>query len=261
MESIINDRINCHISRNNLLLEKLYGFARGKSCATQLLHCRNKWSYSLDQRKPVDVVFIDFSKAFDSVVHCKLIFKLALFGIRNHTLNWIKAFLNNRSQVVKINGILSESLPVKSGVPQGSVLGPTLFNIFINDLVSNIQHSDVVLFAEDVKLFSKVPTELQIDLDNLYEWTHKWQMSISLEKCAVLHLGFQNVKTAYKLANHELKVSRHMKDLGVITTSDLQSTSHCTEIYRKCSRICAPIHKSFLSRNTDLMLKAFKVYA
>ena len=151
----------------------------------------------MDKKEFFDIVYIDFSKAFDSVVHNKLILKLRNVGIDGFLLSWISAFLKGRTQRVKINTSCSNPLNVNSGVPQGSVLGPTLFNIFINDLVEQILYSEIYLFADDVKIFSKNSVQLQHDLKAFIEWANIWQLEISFDKCCVLHLGNNNPMIDY----------------------------------------------------------------
>ena len=263
MESILNDQIMSYFSRNNILSPKQHGFVKNKSCATQLLMCKNEWSKSLDDRSTVDVVYIDFCKAFDSVVHSKLLLKLEQTGIKGTLLTWIKAFLSNRSQKVKINGQLSEPLPVTSGVPQGSVLGPSLFLVYINDLVQSIQHSKIMLFADDLKIFntSKNSTLLQSDLNSLESWTNKWQLTISYKKCSTLYLGNKNPKIHYNLGTFDLvDAGPVLKDLGVHISNDISSSIHCTNIASKAARVSALIYKTFFSKDVNLMKKAFLVY-
>ena len=199
-------------------------------------------------------------KLLISVGHEKLILKLRHVGIEGLSLLWISAFLKNRTQSVKIKNSLSDQLSVSSGVPQGSVLGPTLFNIFINDLVDYIEYSDIYLFADDVKLFSENPTQLQSDLLNFTEWAYKWQLEISVKKCCVLHLGSNYPNVDYSLGNTVLSSERIVKDLGLHISDKLSFTSHCNALFQKCSRISSLICKTFLSKDLNLKLKAFKAY-
>uniref|UniRef100_A0A2D4JW71 Reverse transcriptase domain-containing protein n=1 Tax=Micrurus paraensis TaxID=1970185 RepID=A0A2D4JW71_9SAUR len=159
-------------------------------CNLQLLHCKNIWTTLLDQGKAIDAIYIDFCKAFDSVVHDKLLLKLNSYGISGSLHKWITAFLSNRQQIVKIGSAISNPAPVNSGVPQGSVLGPTLFILYINDLCNHLI-SNCILFADDVKLFNTTDnaTILQSDLDYVSEWSNIWQLQISTNKCSVLHIG------------------------------------------------------------------------
>ena len=261
MESIINSKISEYLHSNNLISTKQFGFSKGKSCLTQLLHCKQVWIDGVDSRQNLDVIFIDFSKAFDSVVHEKLLLRLRCIGFGGFLLSWITAFLKNRTQAVKIEDKISEYRSVTSGVPQGSVLGPTLFNIYVNSLIENIDcGSDVYLFADDVKIFSGDSNKLQNDLDNLCQWSDKWQLNIAFDKCSVLHLGKNNPMTTYYLGENIVKSQESVKDLGIYTTSNLSSTTHCHELYKKCSRIASLICKTFISKNLDLKLRAYKTY-
>ena len=261
MESIMNESLRSHLQTHNLISGKQHGFSKGKSCLTQLLHCKNSWVNSLDKKQCIDVIFIDFSKAFDSVVHKKLISRLRVAGIDGFAFSWLTAFLHGRTQTVKVHNSFSDPLPVTSGVPQGSVLGPILFNIFINDLIESINgECEIYLFADDVKLFSNNSVSLQRALNHVSEWSTKWQLKISLEKCSVLHLGKNNIENPYFINGYELQRTNCVKDLGILTSSTMSSTLHCNELYKKCSRISSLIYKTFLSRNIDLMLQAYKVY-
>ena len=142
--------------------------------------------------KPTDLILSDFCKAFDKVAHEKLVQKLHRYGIRGDTLKWIKGFLDNRQQAVVINGVNSNSIPVSSGVPQGSVLGPILFLVYTNDLPRQVS-SRVRLFADDTAIYLALSSHiegqvLQNDLLSLEKWEKMWNMSFYPSKCQVLHV-------------------------------------------------------------------------
>ena len=156
-ESIIKDTVSSYLSDNNLLSPNQHGFTPWKSCCTQLLHALNDWTLALDERLSTDVIYFDFSKAFDSVPHTRLLLKLQAYGINGQLLNWFKNFLIGRRQCVKINGVLSPCVQVSSGVPQGSILGPLLFSLYVNELPSLVS-SQLLMFANFIALFALLMT-------------------------------------------------------------------------------------------------------
>ena len=184
LESIIRDQIYQYLTNNDLLVHNQHGFTSGRSCTTQLLHAMDYWTSSLDNNIPVDILYLDFRKAFDTVPHCRLFIKLAAYGIRGKLLDWIKSFLTNRHQKVVLNGASSEWSRVYSGVPQGSVLGPLLFNIYVNDIPS-VVNSETLMFADDTKIFRKIQSQsdflqFQQDISNLLAWSVKWQLKFNV---------------------------------------------------------------------------------
>ena len=143
--------------------------------------------------KVVDTIYFDFSKAFDTVSHQRLSLKIKANGIAGKILAWIDAFLSGREQVVRVNGELSNSKLVISGIPQGSVLGPLLFVLYINDL-PEVVNSNILLFADDTKIFHQVNSRedalsIQKDINALEQWSYKWLLKFNTEKCHVLTLG------------------------------------------------------------------------
>ena len=181
-----------HFVRNNLLSSEQYGFCQGRSCTSQLLVTLDEWMSNLDENIPTDAIFLDFAKAFDTVPHKRLLTKVEGYGVQGKVLKWIESFLTDRMQYVAINGKQSGRVPVSSGVPQGSVLGPTLFIYFINDLPSNTSEK-VKVFADDTKNYKEIKSEedakkLQESLDLLVEWSEKWLLRFNSSKCKVLHI-------------------------------------------------------------------------
>jgi hypothetical protein len=187
-ESIIKSKLLTFLKCNNILSSAQHGFIAGKSTCTNMLESLNDWSINVRNGYYTRVALIDFAKAFDSVCHTKLLYKLSVLGINGPLLNVIKSFLSERSQRVKIQGAVS--LPVKliSGVPQGSVLGPVLFVIYINDLQDIFPKTIASkYFADDAKLYTEIRCgddidNLQFSLDKLSAWAETWQLSISIKK-------------------------------------------------------------------------------
>lgn len=262
MESIIRDKIVEHMVQNNLFSDKQHGFVPLRNCITNLLFCIENWSSLIEEGSPIDVIYTDFAKAFDRVPHLRLLQKIKNLGIRGRTLSWIKAFLTNRVQQVKVEDEYSSWTTVKSGIPQGSVLGPILFVIFINDM-PDIVESAIQLFADDAKIYTNVVSsdcnlKLQEDLDKLMEWSHKWQLPFNIEKCASLHIGRNNRLHVYKMDGYELKQVNEQRDLGVIIDFELKFHKQTAAAIKKANSILGVIKKSFLLRDSSLVLSLYK---
>ena len=258
MEHCVRNHIVNHMTINNLFSNQQYGFIRGRSTVLQMLNVMDVWTKAMDKGDSIDTVYLDFTKAFDKVPHNRLMSKLNSVGINTETLNWIKAFLSDRVQQICVNGSNSTRKPVTSGIPQGSVLGPILFVLYINDLPSNIL-SDVYMFADDTKIFNiiKSPEDqetLQNDLDTLSMWSDKWLLKFHPEKCKVMHLGKAgDTEYSYKLKEgdtyHELSYTEEEKDLGVVIDGKLDFDRHINIKINKASSIMAVIRRSFVSLN------------
>src|SRR5664279_266711 len=250
MEHIVHSSICRYLEDNNILTPRQHGFRSGHSCETQLILAIDDWAKALDSGYRTDIAIFDFSKAFDSVPHRRLLSKIESYGIQGNTLNWIESFLWNRSQRVVINGSQSSWLPVTSGVPQGTVLGPLLFLLYINDIASDIK-SEIRLFADDCILYRKIlsghdTAQLQDDIDRLHSWSVSWQMTFNVKKCHILSLSRKKVKPylEYKLGPDQLSSVNSYPYLGVTISADLRWHSHIDNICTKATRTL-----NFIRRN------------
>lgn len=266
MERIIRTTMTAFVEQHNLLADDQFGFRPRLSTCLQLLSVLEDWTASVDSGIPVDVIYIDFAKAFDSVTHVKLLAKLDVLGFRGHIHKWLSGFLLNRTQWVQISGECSELVKVISGVPQGSVLGPLLFVLYINDLKSETDHVTLKKFADDVKESAQVFDDdsyhsLLRSLIKLQSWADLWQLPVAPDKCSVLHLGNLNEHREYSLvSDRQLPVVEPFKDLGVWFRHDLKFSSHCNIIVNTARKRAGIIRKFFKSGDPVTLVWAFKVY-
>ena len=210
LEGFIRHAMYDHLVSNNLLAKEQFGFCKGRTCVSQLLVTLSEWLSDLDNKVPVDAAYLDFRKAFDSVPHERLMTKLKGYGITGNIFNWVKDFLSDRTQYVSINGVRSEKGLVTSGVPQGSVLGPTLFIYFINDLPT-VTSCPNKIFADDTKAHKGIKTMddnelLQNAINAMVDWSLKWQLGFNGDKCAMLHIGRNNPMHKYKIRHGNEKI-------------------------------------------------------
>lgn len=269
LEHILVSNIMQHLSDYNILVESQHGFRSGRSCETQLVQFVHDLYANLDGahnrgHKQTDLIIMDFAKAFDKVPHRRLLYKLEYYGIRNSMLRWIAAWLSGRTQKVVLDGVCSDPAPVLSGVPQGSVLGPVLFLIFINDLPDNI-NSTVRLFADDCVLYRNIRRSedqqtLQDDLDKLAHWEDAWLMKFNVAKCHSMrvtkHLPQNQYIYDYVLHNQVLENVKSAKYLGVTISDDLDWGQHINNITSKATKTLG-----FLRRNLSLAPKETKAAA
>jgi ribonuclease P/MRP protein subunit RPP40 len=250
LERIIRDRLVKFLEDNKLISEAQHGFRNRRSCLTNLLNFFQDIYKNWDDGLPSDILYLDFQKAFDKVPHQRLLHKLRCVGLGPHLTAWIGDWLIGRKQRVQLNGKTSEWLPVTSGVPQGSVLGPVLFIIYINDLETGLK-SSISKFADDTKVGGKALTtkdceKIQRDLDLISQWSEKWQMPFNVDKCKVMHVGPNNCNYDYIMNGRTLSVVDEERDLGVIISKDLKFAKNCKSACKKANQMLG-----FIARNID----------
>ena len=251
MEHILHSTIITHLANHKILSDAQHGFRKRRSCDTQLLLALNDFSRGLEDKSQTDVIFLDFAKAFDKVSHQGLLEKAYYYGIRGHTFKWIKSFPDNHSQQVVIDGHFSIDAKITSGVPQGSVLGPLLFLIYINDLPNCVQNSVCRLFVDDCILYQRIRTsqdsdKLQADLDQLQKWESTWLMEFNTSKCQAISITnkIKPIIGRYQVHGHILEQVNCAKYLGIYIDSKLAFNTHVDAIVKKANSTGA-----FLVRN------------
>jgi hypothetical protein len=249
MERIIRDQMMVYLVENNLISKEQQGFVNNKSCVTNLLETLDLITQAFGEDYSIDILFLDFAKAFDSVSHVKLLKKLFGLGFVSFMLNWYKAFLSNRVQRVVIGENISSWKKVTSGVPQGSVLGPLLFVIFINDLSKKII-KDTKLYADDTKVISINRCQddsklLQEDINTLVKWSEEWLIKFNESKCKVMYFGKQNPKQQYVMNNTILTETTIEKDLGIYISNNLEWDHHINTAIGKANKKLGLIKNSF----------------
>ena len=266
MESIIKDHLLKFLKENDILSNNQFGVLPGQSTILQLLNVMEKWTQTVDVGNHIDVVYCDFMKAFDKVSHIRLIQVMLYYCIPIDIVNWVKDFLRNRMQRVMIRGVPSSWHKVISGVPQGSVLGPILFLIYINTLTEVVQHSDLVLFADDNKLYKEIIRDedkdlLQIDIDAMHNWTNNSLLLFHPDKCFTMQIN-SKLKTTYSPAYHmndRILVNKNeLKDLGILIDEHLKFKNHITEKINKANQIMNLIRRTFTYVDKDNFIILYK---
>lgn len=248
LESLVRGHINNYLAATNKMSSHQFGFMQGRSSVENMLLSLEDWTRTVDEGGAVDILFLDFKKAFDSVPHRRLVEKVRSIGLSDQCRVWIESFLTGRSQQVRIGDKLSKEEKVTSGVPQGSVIGPTLFTIFINDLPDNIK-SQILMFADDVKLYRAIKNisdcrALQHDLDMLHAWSLKWQLNFNPQKCQLLRLGKVDITFNYTIGNSRIQECNEAKDLGVLVQKSLKPDLHIHQIAAKATKVAFTIKRT-----------------
>ena len=262
MEHIVTKHIMNHLEKHRILTDHQHGFRSKKSTETQLLCFAQDIYNNMRKNQQTDVIVMDFAKAFDKVAHNRLLKKLDVMGITGKTNKWVKSFLENREQSVVCEGDMSSWGSVTSGVPQGSVIGPILFLVYINDLPIGLK-SNVRLFADDTIVYLTISNEedgriLQSDLDKLAKWEDKWQMQFHPQKCNVIQISkkARPIRTSYHLHGHTLEEVDSTKYLGVTIQNTFSWNDHITSVCKKANGTIG-----FLKRNLQIHQQHIKANA
>ena len=254
------------MENNNLITDHQHGFRRNRSPLTQLLHHIDSIIRILEDSGNADILYLDLSKAFDTVNHQILIHKLIQMKITGKIVNWISSFLTNRQQYVVVNGHKSQPAPVTSGVPQGTVLGPALFIIYMNNITEVIKSTIIKMFADDSKLIASIkniPDRNKIiqDLDALIKWTQDNSMKFNEEKFQLQQIGSNNaLKLPYSKNEIHLENSAHVRDLGIYISDNLSFKYHITEVTSNAANFASWLLRTFCTREKYVMLLLLKTY-
>lgn len=262
-EKIIKERWMKYLVKENILTAKQFGFREGRSCVTNLMSFYSRVIDVVQEREGwADCIYLDFRKAFDTVPHKRLLWKLEqIGGLKGNILEWIKDYLTDRMMRTVIRDEESEWRQVTSGVPQGSVLAPIMFMIYINDMVEGVD-SYMSLFADDAKIMRKIRNikdceELQSDLDRIYKWSRVWEMDFNAKKCRVLEMGKSERRPTwnYKLGSEVVLKGNEEKDLGVIIQDKLLAEKHISRITGETYNLLIRMRMVFNYMDEDMMKK------
>ena len=265
-EKVVRRKIVSHLDRHNSFNTSQHGFRAGRSCVSQLLSHFDHVTALLEQGKSVDVIYLDFAKAFDKVDIGVTLRKLHSLGIRGNVGRWLTAFLTNREQAVVINNSRSQAQPMISGVPQGSVLGPLLFLILIGDIDQEVANSFLSSFADDTRVGRGIESEgdarlLQADLEAVYRWADTNNMMFNSDKFEVLRYKAknQNVDFSYTSNGGESIAEKNsLTDLGVTMSCDATFREHIQAICSKVKKKAGWALRTFKSRDRLLMMTVWK---
>jgi hypothetical protein len=270
MERIISNDMLAYLRQHNAITAQQHGFLSGRSTTTNLLESINDWTIAIKNKQSVIVAYIDYSKAFDTVSHTKLLSKLTAYGISGRLLSWIAGFLSNRTQQTRVGSTLSNVARLVSGVVQGSVIGPLLFLLFINDVVDLFTDNRCAckLYADDLKIYTNIELSdgvsvLQSKLDELNKWSEQWQLSISHKKTNIMLISLHNTTSnnmQFYIGDNAVHMVGEVKDLGVALDNRLRFATHINQIVARAFVRTNLLFKCFTSRDTATLVRAFIAY-
>jgi hypothetical protein len=263
LEHIVLHQLSVYL--DDILYLNQHGFRSKLSCTTQLLTVFHDLAADADKGIESHAIALDFSKAFDLVPHSLLIQKLIKYNISSVLVHWITDFLTNRYQCVVINGVASDLVPVTSGVPQGSVLGPALFLLYINDIVDVIQHCTIKLYADDTLLYKPITTThdcelLQEDLRAVHTWSQENQMKFNTAKSYVVFFSLtrnHQFNFSYSIMDTPIQTSTSIKYLGIHMQENLHWDKHISHILIKANKVLGLLRSTLFDAPTDLKKLAY----
>jgi hypothetical protein len=265
-ERVLREKLVFHLESYNLITEHQHGFRLYRSTLTQLLHHFDSVLEILERNENADIIYLDLAKAFDKVNHNILLQKLENMKISGKISAWIKNFLTMRTQQVVVNGYKSEPAAVQSGVPQGTVLGPALFIIYMNNITEFIKSTIIKLFADDSKLIASISNQqdrenLLEDLKALLKWTDMNSMQFNDTKFQLLQIGpHDHLKQPYSYNNINIQKSENVRDLGVHLSEDMSFKYHIADITTKAQNYASWLLRTFQTRSEEVMLLLLKTY-
>ena len=265
LEKIIRKNVIMYLELNDVSFTNQHGFLSEKSTLTNLIETLNYFTKKVDERSNVDALYIDVSKAFDSISHNKLIYKLKKYGFGGIFLLWIENFLTNRTQSVKINSELSPMYISTSGVPQGSILGPLFFILYIDGICEKLTYGRISLYADDAKIFGEVNdtsewNRLQDDVLEVNNFLTAWQLKVNPNKSEVIHLGPNNANLPYNINGEPIQIRNECRDLGIITNNCLSTHSYCKSIVKKAAWKCKQLSIAFECKTREFKVFIFTTY-
>ena len=263
LEKIVHNRLLTHLLNNNIISKAQHGFIVKRSTQTQQLYLLDKLTHLYDNNTQAEVIYLDFSKAFDKVSHTKLIYLLNYYQLDHKLIKWISQYLKDRSQTTVVEHNFSDRTPVTSGVPQGSVLGPLLFLVYLESLIATIhlhcKYTTVFAYADDIKLLSTDSKDLQLALDIVGKWTHDWKLLLNNDKSE--HFTIRNKHpVSFNINGNIIKRVHTVRDLGITLSDNLKWNHHIHKIRAKANITGHTLLKTFISQNPKLLINLFKTY-
>ncbi len=267
LERIIRKQVFEFLTENGCLNSTQHGFRSGRSCLSALLDVFDDIMHMLEHKHTVDMIYLDFSKAFDKVDHGILLHKLRATGITGHLGQWFYNFLTNRTQFVRLPGGISQDYPVLSGVPQGTVLGPLLFLLMIGDINQFVKSSRLVSFADDTRLYSRISNvddcdSLQHDLNSVYDWATTNNMIFNSQKFNYIsfssNMASERTNVYINPGMNIINPSINVRDLGIQMSSNCSFDTHIIDLSKRCYNLTGWILRTFITRDKLTMLTLFK---